>query len=102
MNAYQLAPRAFQDLRELTAYISMRQDALTALRVIDHFTGVFQRLAALPGQGHRREDLTDKPIRFWPVWSYHVIYNPDAEPVEILRVLSMARDVGAELERPAA
>ena len=36
-------------------------------------------LAANPGLGHRRRDLTSKPVRFWPVYSYLVNSRmPDA------------------------
>lgn len=52
-----------------------------------------QRLAANPGAGHSQEYLTDKPVRFWPVGSYLVIYNPARKPVEIVRVVHGARDL---------
>src|SRR5947199_10306162 len=42
-----------------------------------------QRIAENPGIGHRREDLTDKPVLFWPAGSYLIIYNPARKPVEI-------------------
>ena len=37
--------------------------------------------------GHWREDLIDEPLRFWPVYSYLIIYNPAAKPIEIARIL---------------
>ena len=43
--------------------------------------------------GHLRTDLAQEPLRFWPVYSYLIIYRPDAEPLEIVRVLHGARDV---------
>ena len=52
-----------------------------------------QRVAASPGVGHSRKDLTDKPVLFWPVGSYLVIYNPARKPIEIVRVVHGARDV---------
>ena len=43
--------------------------------------------------GHYREDLAAKPVRFWPVHSYLVIYRPEQRPVQIVRVLSGFRDI---------
>lgn len=49
-----------------------------------------QRLAQMPGMG-LREDLTDEPLRFWPVYSYLIIYRPETQPLEIVRILHGAR-----------
>lgn len=46
-----------------------------------------------PGLGHLREDLTDEPLRFWPVHSYLIIYRPGRTPLQIVRVLSGYRDI---------
>lgn len=43
--------------------------------------------------GHLREDLTRRPFRFWPVYSYLIVYRPETRPIQILRVLHGARDV---------
>ena len=56
-------------------------------------------LAANPGLGHLRRDLTSKPVRFWPVYSYLVIYDPAARPLEVVCILSGYRDVAAMLNR---
>ena len=51
------------------------------------------RLAEFPELGHLREDLTDKPVKFWPFkWHYLIIYKPSS-PIEIVRVLSGFRDI---------
>jgi antitoxin ParD1/3/4/toxin ParE1/3/4 len=51
------------------------------------------RLAEMPEIGHVREDLADEPLRFWPVYSYLIIYRPDARPLQVVRVLSGSRDI---------
>lgn len=51
--------------------------------------------------GHLREDLTDKPVLFWPVGSYLVIYNPVRKPIEIVRVLHGRRDLPRLLQGAA-
>ena len=46
-----------------------------------------------PGAGHVREDLTSRPVKFWPVYSYLIVYDPEAKPVQVIRVLHGMRDV---------
>jgi len=66
---------------------------LAARRVRLQIFDACQRIAKNPGIGHKREDLTDKPVLFWPVGSYLIIYNPTKKPVEIVRVLHGARNI---------
>jgi plasmid stabilization system protein ParE len=56
-------------------------------------------LGGSPEAGHFREDLTDKPVKFWPVFSYLIVYDPERRPIEVLRVLHGARDLEIELNR---
>jgi plasmid stabilization system protein ParE len=74
MTSYILAPEALQDLQELWDYIAT-ENLDTTDRVIDTLFAAFERLAAMPGLGHRREDLTDRLLRFWTVDAYLVIYR---------------------------
>lgn len=55
-------------------------------------------LARNPELGHIRRDLTSKLVRFWPVYSYLIIYDPATQPLEIVRILSGYRDVAALLK----
>ncbi len=57
-----------------------------------------QLLARSPEIGHYRRDLASEPVRFWSVYSYLVIYRPEARPIQIVRVLHGSRDVQAILE----
>jgi antitoxin ParD1/3/4/toxin ParE1/3/4 len=50
-------------------------------------------LAQHPLLGHLREDLADEPLRFWPVYSYLIIYRAEKRPIQVVRVLHGARDV---------
>jgi len=61
------------------------------------FLAACASLANTPYLGHKREDLTPRPLRFWPVGSYLIIYKPDTKPLEILRILSGYRDVAGLL-----
>jgi hypothetical protein len=67
--------------------------------MLQGFSEAFRKLADMPGMGHLREELTDEPFRFWAVGSYLIIYRPDTDPVEILRVLHGSRDIAGLLDR---
>jgi antitoxin ParD1/3/4/toxin ParE1/3/4 len=47
----------------------------------------------MPGMGHTREDLTARRVKFWSVFSYYVVYDPECNPIEIITVIHGARDV---------
>ena len=48
-------------------------------------------VADLQGVGHVREDPTSKPVLFWPVDRYLVIYGNGRQPAEIVPVLTAYR-----------
>ena len=50
-------------------------------------------LGRQPDTGHVREDLTSRPVKFWPVYSYLIVYDPKTEPIQIVRVLHGNRDI---------
>jgi plasmid stabilization system protein ParE len=55
-------------------------------------------LSKNPHVGHKRPDLTDEPVRFWPIrGQYLVIYLPDTEPLKIVRILHGAQDASSQL-----
>ena len=92
MSSFRLAPEAARDIEEIWEYIA-RDSVRAARRVRLGLLAACRRLAQHPGLGHRREDLTDKPVLFWPVYSYLIIYNPATEPLEIVRILHGAQDI---------
>jgi plasmid stabilization system protein ParE len=98
MTPYILAPEALQDLQELWDYIAT-ENLDAADRMIDTLFAAFERLAAMPGLGHRREDLTDRPLRFWTVDTYLVIYRAERTPIEIVAVTRGGRDIPRLLRR---
>jgi len=91
MKRFKLSPEAAQDIREIWVYIaadSIKAARRVRLQILD----ACQTIARNPGIGHRREDLTDKPVLFWSTGSYLIIYAA-RRPVEIVRVLHGARDI---------
>jgi plasmid stabilization system protein ParE len=98
MSRYVLSAEARQDLREVIGYIAL--DSVDAAgRVLDEFRQAFRSLAAEPGMGHQRHDLTKRPVRFWPVYSYLIVYNPNTRPLEIVALLHGNRNVAKLLRR---
>lgn len=53
----------------------------------------------MPGKGHTREDLTDLPVRFFPLRSYLIVYRSEPAPLQIIAVLHGARDIPTVLKR---
>lgn len=89
---FRLSPEAEQQIDAIGAFIA--KDSIdAALKVYDALEHAFQLLAENPGIGHTREDLTERPVKFWSVFSYLVIYNPASSPLEIISVVHSARDV---------
>jgi antitoxin ParD1/3/4/toxin ParE1/3/4 len=96
MSRYRLSRPAQQDLRDIVDYIA-QDNAPAARRLLAKLKAAFRELAGRPGMGHRREDLTDLPVRFLAVGSYLVVYADEQRPIEMVRVLHGARDVEAIL-----
>jgi toxin ParE1/3/4 len=95
---YLLSEPAAHDLDLIKSYLVEHAGISVARHVLREIRNALQVLAARPGIGHLREDLTDQPVKFWPVFSYLVIYNPTSRPLEVLRILHASRDVEAILE----
>ena len=92
MAGYVLVPKAQTDLLDILNYIA-DDNIDSALQVHSRFEKIFELLAENPDAGHYRKDLTSRPVRFFPVYSYLVIYLADTSPVQIVRVLGGAQDV---------
>jgi plasmid stabilization system protein ParE len=73
-----------------------------ALRVLDRLIDVFELLAENPRAGHFRDDLTSRPVRFFPVYSYLVVYLDETDPIQVIRVLAAARDIGSIMSQDHA
>ena len=98
MRPFRLTPAAEDDLFDIWSFIA--PDNLQAAdRLQTELLTACQRLADKPALGHWRRDLTDKPVRFFPVrHTYLIVYDPASEPLAVIRVLHGARDAAAQLE----
>ena len=99
MNPYKLMPDAEQDLTDIVDRIAL-DSPRNALKVFDKIHAAAQLLADMPLMGHAREDVTDKPVRFWSVYKYLIVYRPERKPLEILRIIHGMRDLPRELYIP--
>jgi plasmid stabilization system protein ParE len=94
---YVLSSDAASDLNGIWDYIAA--DSVDAAdRMVETLFDAFEALAKMPGMGHRREDLTTYPVRFWPVGSYLVIYRTERSFIEIAAVAHGSRDIPTFLQ----
>ena len=91
------SPEAQLDLLAIWEYIA-HDNVDAADRVEQEIEQAVSMLARNPKLGHLRRDLTSTPVRFWPVYSYLIIYDPATRPLEVVRILSGYRDVAALLK----
>jgi plasmid stabilization system protein ParE len=97
---YRLTAEAQSSVDEIGAFIA--EDSVdTAVRVLEALEHAFEQLAATPEIGHKREDLTARPVKFWSVYSYLIVYDPASSPLTIITVLHGARDVERLLKNSA-
>ena len=82
-SGYALHPAAFTDLDEIRDYIAQKNpDA--ADRVISEIFDTIRALVPLPNQGHRRPELTSRPLRFTLVREYLIVYAPKEKPLWVV------------------
>jgi antitoxin ParD1/3/4/toxin ParE1/3/4 len=97
---YYVSAEAQNDLFEIWERIACDSVDL-ANRIDDEFRELFVSLARMPGQGHTRKDLTNRPVLFFPLYSFLVVYRQDVRPVRIMAILRGKRDLKRILkERP--
>jgi len=81
---YLLAPEAASDLVQIWRYIKKQSSVDMADRVEEVIRDRIAFLAENPGAGHWRRNLTDQPVKFFPVYSYLIVYRPDTKPLQIV------------------
>lgn len=92
----QLSPAAQADLNEIWSYIA--EDSFEAAdRFLTFLFGRFAFLAGSPFMGHARDEL-QAGLRSFPVRNYFVLYRIENAHIEVVRVLSGARDLESTFE----
>jgi len=89
---YELAAEAQADLLEI--WIRIAADSVElADRIEQEFYNSFESLGRMPGQGHKRRDLTSRPVLFFPMYSFLIVYQPETQPIRIMAVLRGRRNL---------
>lgn len=97
MNGYELSDEARADLQEIWVYIAKDNPAAADTLEADIYEAC-ELLAKNPRLGHKRPDLTDEPVLFWPVRGHYlVIYQRESKPLKIVRFLHAARDAEEQI-----
>jgi len=65
---YRLTERAEADVEAIADFIAV-DSVDAAVKVVLALEDAFALLASRPAIGHVREDLTDRPLKFWSVCS---------------------------------
>ena len=95
MPGYLLTPEALEDI-EASGFTShktiLKRQTLWGTPIHE----ACAKFTEFPQLGHTRNDLTERPVRFWRVRrNYFIVYNPASSPLKMLRV---ARDAAALLD----
>jgi plasmid stabilization system protein ParE len=97
MKGYELSPEAMADLQEIWIYIA-KDNPAAADKLEDDIYQACELLAKNPRLGHKRPDLTNEPVLFWPVrGQYLVIYQRSTQPLKVVRILHAGRDAREEI-----
>lgn len=98
MKPYSLTDAAREDIKDVWRYIAGDNPA-AASQLMREILDACRQLAEHPLLGSRKPRFTRKPhLRFFPVHSnYWVVYDPELQPLEIVRVIHAARDIARVL-----
>jgi len=91
MSGFAFHPDALSDLDDIWDFINA-DNVDAADRVIAEIFSTVRGLVRFPGQGHRRPDLTSRPLRFTLVREYLIAYAPDEEPLWVVAVMHGRRN----------
>lgn len=99
MSRFKLTEQAQNDLVRIRAYYLQEAGSAVTRAMLSAFLAAFRFLARNPRAGHRREDLAElRPILFWPVREFLVLYKPLSTPLEIIAIVRASRDIPTLLE----
>ena len=88
---FHLHPGAAQDITEIWQFIAA--DNPTAAGYFrDEVLDAIRKLVEFPRQGHKRPDLSSRPLRFQTVRDYLVAYAPDETPLVVIAVIHGRRN----------
>lgn len=94
---FRVTDSAEADIYAIADYLADHAGVRTARTFLAGLYSAMVEIALFPDAGHRREDLTERDLRFVTFGRYLIVYDPASRPVRILRVLHGSRDAEREL-----
>jgi toxin ParE1/3/4 len=88
---FELHPGAAQDITEIWQFIAEENHA-AASQFRDDILEAIRKLVTFPHQGHKRPDLTSRPLRFQTIRDYLIAYAPDEKPLLVIGVIHGRRN----------
>jgi len=86
MNGFAFHPEALNDLNDAWDFIAA--DSVDAAdRIVGEIFDGIRALVPFPRQGHRRPDLTSRPLRFVRVRHYLIAYAPEENPLLVIAII---------------
>ncbi len=88
---FDLHPLAAQDITDVWEYIA-EGSLQSARRLREEILAALRALVPFPHTGHKRPDLTSRPLRFIVVRQYLIAYAPDEKPLWVIAVMHGRRN----------
>lgn len=88
---FKLHPEAARDIADVWEYIA-KENPFAAGLVREELLDAIRKLVPFPHQGHKRPDLTSRPLRFQTVRNYIIAYAPEEKPLLVIAVLHGSRN----------
>jgi antitoxin ParD1/3/4/toxin ParE1/3/4 len=83
---FALHPLAARDITDIWEYVADNSPQ-AARRLREEILAAIRALVPFPNMGHKRPDLTSRPLRFTVVREYLIAYAPDEKPLWVIAVL---------------
>jgi plasmid stabilization system protein ParE len=83
---FDLHPLAARDITDIWTYIA-EDSPQAARRVREEILAAIRALTPFPDIGHKRPDLTSRPLRFILVREYLIAYAPEEKPLWVVAVM---------------
>ena len=89
---YSVLPDAQQDIQDIDDWVVEHFGPTLADRTQEKLYDTFDLLAQFPHMGHPRPDIDSRPVRFFLLNPYWIVYQPGT-PLLIHRIYHAARDL---------
>jgi plasmid stabilization system protein ParE len=88
---FELHPGAAQDITEIWQFIA-EDNLAAATRFREDILEAIRKLVTFPYQGHKRSDLTSRPLRFETIHDFLIAYAPEEKPLTVIAVIHGRRN----------